>query len=496
MRVRLQASPWALLAASLLLCCLGLLLLLDPVSYSVQTLRWQSEQGESLQARLWLPDKSGPDAQQPLQGVLLVHGVASQAMQLAPAARSLAAGGQAVMTLSLRGTEAEQLQQLLSAVQLLRSQPRIHGVALIGHSRGARLAAQAAVLAGEAGPVIALGARPEGLPLNAVMTGIYDSLHPPWRLPAGPERYVSPSASHQSVWHDLHLLRQFNHLLSGEASPIGTELLRFWVQNLLGLSLLVLGATQYPLRPGGYPGVVLLSAASAGLLVGGYLGWLQPPAAMAALLVLWAVYLLGQLPVPLWRYRLLRLVLGLVLLREGGALLRALCWDPTAVIWWPLALAQNLLVYPLLLQRGLTQIFFVPDAAQLQPAWPLLALLGAEILFPAWWRRPLLAARSESELSGPATPADSQKPAVWQFFSAQKIMALCVLLALLAGLLIWRLAQGYLSAESLGRLAETLALEIVPGALLAGLLWLGWRWRSPRDKKECPRDDSNVRPTV
>ncbi|MBF2053633.1 MAG: hypothetical protein IGS03_09250 [Candidatus Sericytochromatia bacterium] len=479
MPVRLQASPWALLAASLLLCCLCVLLALGPVSYSAQTLRWQSAQGESLQARLWLPRGTLVEAQKPLQGVLLVHGVASNSMQLEPAARALAASGQAVMTLSLRGSEAEQLLQLLSALQLLRSQPRIHGVALAGHSRGARLAAQAALLAGEAGPVMALGARPEdGLPLTTVINGIYDSLHPPWRLPAGPDSFVSPTASHQSVWHDLHLLRHLQRVLSEEAGLIGPELLRFWVQQLLGISLLILGASQYPLRPGGYPGVVLLVTASAGLLLSGYLGWLQPTAAESALLVLWGVYVLGQLPLAFWRHRLLRSLLGLILLREVGSLLRALCWDPAAVIGWPLALGQNLLVYPLLLQRGLTQLFFVADAAQLQPAWPVLALLGAEILFPAWWRRPLLAGaapRAEKDLQTTPASAVSHPLALRQSLSKQKWLLLLTLLLLLAGLLYWRLGQGYLSAESLGRVAETLALEGGPAAMLAGLLWLIWR---------------------
>lgn len=481
---RLRASPLALLAAALLLACLGLLYLLGPLPYSAQILIWQSEQGETLQARLWLPRDAGATAQTPLQGVLLVHGVASNAQQLAPAARALAAGGQAVLTLSLHGTEARQVQQVLSAVQLLRSQPRIQGVALVGHSRGARLAAEVALLAGDIAPVIALGARPEQLPLNAVMTGLYDSLHPPWRLPAGPQTFVSPSASHQSVWHDFWLQGQLQQLLSDQPAPLARESLRLSVQVLLALSLLALGASQYPLRPGGYPGVLLLSAASGGLLLAGYLGGLQPAAAALALLLLGGVYLLGQLPGRLWHSPGLRLLLMLIGLREAGTLLRALIWDPAALLWWPLALWQNLLVYPLWLQRGLTQLFFVADAAQLQPAWPLLALLAAEILFPAWWRRWLVPASDQV-----AVPAAGLPP------------RLTLLLAGLSGLVLvglwyWRLGQGYLSAGSLGRVAETLALETVPAVLLAGLLGWFWRGRNHRAKKECPRDDSNVRPTV
>jgi len=454
---------------------LGLLgqTLAGPMPYAVQTVAWENHHQQRLQGRIWLPQTPGP-----FPGVLLLHGVAGTERQVWPAARSLAASGYAVMTFNRPGqSEAAQLQDILAAIAFFRTQPQLQDLSLVGHSQGANLAQEAASLAGEIQQVVAVGMRPSAAG-SQHLTGLYDSLHPPW---VSPWQGVSPSANHHTEMQDPHILLQLQTFLLPDVEPVAgavwRESLRAGSHFLLALALLGILATQYPFAPQAYAAVLSLALLCGGLLLAGYLGWLAAELCAVAICLLLAGYLLGQIP-----GRFLAGVgscLGaLWLAREGAGLLRATYAvlltqeESSALLWWPLAAWQSLVYYPQALQRSLEALLFWQLSPQLEPGWLLIVFFLAEALFPGWWLHANRLVLKPQRRAG----------ARW--------LLLLGLSLLLLGLVLWRLQEGYLQPETWLRIRPLLWAEILPMALFLSLFYRLWR------RKKCPRDGSNVRPTV
>lgn len=466
-----------LLGVLLVICGWLGLVLAGGGDYQRQSVQWPTDSGQTLRGDLWLPQQS--ELQKPLKraGVVLVHGVMSSRLQPETAARTLASNGLVVLNLDLRGygesdsgpdTAEAHRDDVLSALGFLRAQPGVASqkIALVGHSMGATAVVDAAAADGHVQGVFALGMHGEGQ--AQWITGLYDNLHPPGLYRPEQQVSISPTANHQTEWVDLTLLNQLGQRLSGRDSQAGAlpELLRAWSSMLIALGFIaVMASLLRPLQ--NYARLGIVSAGIAGLLGCGYFNWLDPGLSAVSVIVLLGAYLGAGLSGRLLRQLGLILLL-LVISRELAALLRSLPWQSLeSIVWLPVYLWQSLCYYPAAIAMGLRQGLFMASQTRLEPAWPLLALLAAEWLFPAWWLK--MGGRMKM-------PEQRTRPA---------LAVLALGLVLLTGLIWTRLQQGYLEAEGLQQLTRVLVGEVPTVAFfLAGLWWLRRRQRHARPPEQ------------
>ncbi len=444
------------------------LLVSGPGAYQRQSVEWPNESGQTLRGDLWLPAKSTPDAQT-YPGIVLVHGVMSSRLQPETAARALAAAGFVVLNLDLRGygesdsgpdTPDSHRDDVLSALGFIRAQPDVKAqqIALVGHSMGATAVVEAAAADNHVQAVYALGMHGDGT--ANWLTGLYDNLHPPGLYTPRQRVWSSPSANHQTEWVDLSLLNHLRQDLEQRfIRPVGQSvlpvLIQTWSKLLLGLGFVFVLGSLLRLYAQAYLRLGISTVGLAALLACGYFSWLEPGLCANSALVLLGAYICSGISERVLR-QLGILLLLLVVARELASVLRSLPWQSfKSLLSLPVYLWQSLMYYPAALGMGLRQLLFATSQIRLEPAWPLIALLAAEWLFPMWWLK------ISAQLS---LPAKRTRPA---------LLALgfgCVMLAVL----IWtRLQQGYLEAEGIQTLGRVVLGEVPTGMFfLAGLWWL------------------------
>lgn len=457
------------------------LLLAGTPAYQRQPVEWVDTEGQTLRGTLWLPRPAPAGS----PGVILVHGVMASQAQTEPTARSLATAGLAVLSFDLRGygdsdaapdTPEVHRDDVLSALTFLRGQAGIdaHRIALIGHSMGASAVVAAAAEDGRIRLVRAMGMHGEGR--AEWVTGLYDALHPPGVFNRA---VISPAANHHIEWQDLWLeanhQRRLEQVFGLPPAPLPwQEWLRHAATLAIGWGFLALLASLWR-DSRRYVRLLGLSAGIGLLVLCGSFGWLDAGLCAGAALLLLAAAGLSQLPLPLLK-RTGWLLGGLFLARETVSLLRGLPWilpEPARLSWFPLYLLQSLSYYPQALLHGLQALLLPVHHGRLEAGWLLGALLLSEWLYPGWWlglgarlRRPEQRRRANG-------------------------VALLIGMALLLGVLGLRLQQGYLSGAAVEPIARVLSTDVLP---TLGLFGAGWWWRQSRT--QCPRDDSNIRPTV
>lgn len=478
---------------------------LGPTPLRYRTVNASLPNGPLLQGRLWLPaeleehEAQGRASEPPAPGlsqrpgVLLIQGVASTQRDMFLLARRLSERGLIVMSADFEtGLSFEQLrEQASSALYTLRQQPWVNAekVAVIGHSLGAQIAAETALSAGAVRCPVGIGmhpkepaSQPEAM---AWLTGRYDILHPPhlevsWQA-------VSATANHHIEPHEAGILNALeSHLsrcLAYEIPETGSrEQWRFWLSILLALGFAaVLWCGPLPRAPWALTLLWLLPSAL--LLVLGYFHGLTPERVASACVILACVYALKQLPARAQQLVVVAPV-GVWLLRDLVNLLRTLpqWWsEPLTLLYFPGYLVQSLLYMPLLLQRCVESLLLQQVYTQIQPS-VLFYLVGAlSLLYPRLWRQ-IFRGLTPRQTAEPTPPRGRPRLLQWSALA----LALVSLLAVSA----LRLQQGFVRPELLAPLARLVLADLLPTALLCALVW--WFYTG----KKCPRDDSNVRPTV
>lgn len=451
----------------------------------------------AIKGTLWLP--SAPTSAQ-LPGVLLVHGMASSRRNVQSLAKTLAYQGMVVFTPDLRGYgasisrgdgAAEATDATLDvddSLAFLRGHPAVNpqAIAVLGHSLGASLVAR---LDADVSPVLRIGLsmHPEEPGVSAVQwwTGLYDPLHPPYLANF---QYVSPCASHGMAPEDICVKQQLLKTLSTAFHERPNPVV-FWLglaqqACMIGLGLSLVGLWAWgPLAPGGYS---LLFASLAGCIVfglAGYFRWLYPAYCATAM----ALFTLGYLlRLSLHRKRVLMLFTwgGVAYLAHVSAsVLRGLFTlgitsMPLADIrYLPLFLIQSLMYLPLWVHDKVLTLFFQQHYARVEPTLIFWFFWGVEMLWPG---------RVVSVLDQVLLFLTRPDPGR---ISLPKVACLGILLCVLLGVGVWRLEQGYLSIKIVQNLMGLSGGVILPGLFF---FWLYYRVFL----RKCPRDDSNIRPTV
>ena len=493
---RSQTSAWVLRLSLILilLSALGLSLFKDSPIRHIK-LSWPLSSESILNGRLWVPVSLETEPQRLRPGLLLLQGVATTQREMFVLARRLSERGYIVLSadfdtqLSLGQLEEQAQQALLQ----LRQQPGVdpEKIAVIGHSLGAQIAAETALKAGDVRCPVGLGMHPGTGPQPqnmAWMTGLYDILHPPG-LPVK-WTAVSLSANHHIETLDFGLLHALEHHLSQclnvpPPEKNSQEQLRFVLSCLLALGFFGLLWQGLRLAPDSYALLLLYLGTTAVLLGLGYFHWLAPERVASAVVLMTAVYALKQLPERA-QYMAILAPSGLWLVRDLVNLVRTIPWwisQPETLLYFPLYALQSLWYLPLLGQRLLESLLLQQPYDRIQPAWPFWALSALCLLYPQIWQtvlakgQALWRAQRQQRSSGHAQPRLQ-----WG------ILALaCLALLGIGGL---RLQQGFVQPELLAPVMRLVLADLLP---TAGLCALGlWLYR----RKKCPRDDSNVRPTV
>lgn len=451
-----------------------------------------------MKGTLWLPASS---LEKPVPAVVLVHGMASSRRTMQGLAKRLAYQEIAAFVPDLRGygesvsggsaprnawDYTEDVQESLS---FLRTHPAIaeRTLAVVGHSLGASIVATL-----PPSPLlrIALSMHAQAPASGSLQwwTGLYDPLHPPYLARF---QYVSPCASHGTAPEDLCVHK---HLLKTLAQSLGTvpDHGRLLASEGLRLSLLGLGVSLLalwvwgPLAPGGYPLVLMTLAAALPFLMGGYFRWLYAPYCGTALVILMGGYLLRQGRA--WTGgKTLLYGLGLAYLAHlsasvlrGIVALLATAQPLLDLRYLPLFLFQSVTYLPVWLHEKSLTLLFQQQYARLEPSWVFWLFWAVELLSPGAWGRGLESVVSFCKVL--RQPVASR-------FDGRRLGVLVLLLGALLGVWVWRAGQGYLSIKILQNLMPLTGGVIVPDLLI---FWLYYRVCL----KKCPRDDSNIRPTV
>ena len=458
------------------------LLLTRPGLWQTQALHWQGETGENITGSLYLPAKE----QSALPGILLLHGVTQDHQSMGLMAQYLAMHGFAVLSVDLPEDHYVQQQTALSAIHFLRTQTQVNAakIAIVGHSMGASLAGLVAQQAGQIPVSVGIGMHPEEIGGEQIwITGIYDSLHPPWSLPDPSLVKVSASANHHTemldpgVHHMVFKILEQQLLLSKpetesgginfQALKTGQLYLRFWAKTLLAIGFCGFLACQWPFNAGSIRGLTALSIAIAGFLLAGYFHYLPTRPTAIAVVLLLVAYFASQVFHHFGAAKLRHIGLVVCFLwvaREMASLLRgARVWiqHPQFLLDWPLALWQSLLYYPQALSEKLVVLLFQDTLFKLEPSWILLAILMLEWLFPCWYLKLFWSYGAEKQLHRSSPKLGAKKNGA--FF------ILFIAILLLAGVLFVRLQQGYLRPETLTRLRPVLMGDILPTGIIFAL---------------------------
>lgn len=450
-----------------------------------------------IKGTLWLPHALNAEQ---VPGVLLVHGMASSRRNVQSLAKMLAYQGMVVFTPDLRGYGASIIRgddsaeatdatlDVEDSLVFLRGHPAVdpQAMAVLGHSLGASLVEG---LAADMPPALRIGLsmRPAESAVSAVQwwTGLYDPLHPPYLTKF---QYVSPCTSHGMALEDICVKKQLLSTLSTAFHQASNPAF-FWLTLaqqacMIGLGLSLVGLWVWgPLAPGGYS---LLLASLAGCVVfglAGYFRWLYPAYCATAIGLLTLGYLLR---LSLHRQRVLMLLAwgGVAYLAHVSAsVLRGLFSLgltplPLADIrYLPLFLFQSVLYLPLWTHDKILSLFFHQQYARVEPTLVFWLFWGVEMLWPG-----RVVTVLDQVLLFLTRPARER-------FPLRQLAVLCALLCALLGVVLWRLDQGYLSIKIVQNL-----MDLSLGAILPGLcfFWLYYRLFL----RKCPRDDSNIRPTV
>jgi dienelactone hydrolase len=472
-----------------------------------------------IRASVFRPLKS---SQKLMPGVVLVHGVLVNREYMTFFAQGLARQGLAVLSLDLGGygesdprpeSESENLAETLEAINQLRQLPGVDNnrIALAGHSMGGTTVLQALSNDPTLRGGVVLGMEPESsqqIPCRVWFgLGLYDAFHPPdalrAKLPTLPQPnceqilFVSPAASHQSEMRDPHLLTAASQFLAKQldhqgraAQAIYSE---FWLSlasELYALAWISLAVFLLWRNQHGWGELIGISLVLGGLLLAGQMHWLPPlqmaPLSLLTLLLISLRKHLHSSDSAKWKMTL-GLLVSFWLAHETVTLSHALgsWWQkPTQILWLPLFLVQEIRVLP---QTGLQMgqaLLFETYTQNLQPAWPLIALVILEVVKPGWAAGCLL--NFSPALAQRLNHSDSQAPPkhlIWVFLA---------LLGLL-GVLLWQRAEsGFLHAGALRMLWQHGVLHLLPTLVLALLLFR----LAAQKMGTCPRDDSNVRPTI
>ncbi|PIQ28765.1 hypothetical protein COW36_12025 [bacterium (Candidatus Blackallbacteria) CG17_big_fil_post_rev_8_21_14_2_50_48_46] len=462
------------------------------------------------------------DSEKPLPGVVLVHGVIVNRQYMSYFAKSLAQMGLAVLSLDLGGygesdprpeSEADNLADAQAAIAWLRQFPGIDNsrIALGGHSMGGTTVIQALEEDPSLKGGVVLGMAPETKPSEKLPLwfgiGLYDAFHPPsqmrQKLANGTTQtlntrlVISGFSSHQTEMQDPYLLAEASNWL-GERLNLSNKSAthhEFWREiwselyfyGWIGLLLTLLWKPEH-----GWGELVLLTFGLGALLLLGQFHLIAPlHSAKLCLLMLLLIHLRKTFTAKAhahWQ-RIGILTGSFWLSYQAVALIDTLpeyYKNPAQVLAIPFFLFQELRVLPLTSLQSLLPVFFEAYSQSVQPAGPLAVILALEWFKPGVISQAVFIAETalSERLLNPQT--DKKKPP-----KPWVLGGLFAGLSILLGALLWQRAEsGFLHAGALKMLWQQGLFKWLP-TCVGGFFLARWGLM-----KTCPRDDSNVRPTI
>lgn len=458
-----------------------------------------------LRASLYQPK---PRREAGLAAVLLLHDTPLNRQSLDFLARLLVRKGFMVLSLDFGGhgesdprpqSELENLHQTQAALSWLRQFQGVDNrrIGLIGHGMGAVAAQQALAQDVTLQAAVLLGIPPTASTdcRSGFGLGLYDAhLDTPLdvhQVAASCDSLlvVSPFSSHWSILSDPWLLEQATAWLAQRLSQPTISKTSDWREFWLDLSLQLylsswLGLLLWLLwRPEhGWGELVLLTLGLGILLLLPPLQLLDPlPVSGLCLCWLGLIWLRQALsPSALALWKIWGILAGAACLSwQCIALLQALVvWKdrPQALLFFPVFFLQELRTGPAFLLHSLRPWFFEEYTWSLLPAWPLGVGVALEWFWPGWLVQGLRVCGIffTRLLTRALTPPLSAIP--WHM-----------------GLMAWLLVSyGYFQLEIQGHLSQSRIIRLL--LILWGVVhWARWGLQKI---KTCPRDDSNVRPTI